>query len=426
MPRSRLFILLASSIALGLFASGCVTTALRRTRRHLAEGNLGDAVGAARDDRGALREIALEILVGAMGDPATRASAARGLEGAGPQAGTELEELVSSDDAVAGALAAAALLALGDDETIPLLEERLGHPDGQARAAAVRALGPLAGDREFFEHHLRDSDDRVRLAAVAALPRASDEGFPVELLADAARRDPAPAVRGAALRALGRAAPDEVLLEVAGEGLRARALPVRLAAIAAIAQAEDHVAAAALLEGPLLGEEPVEAVRAAAVLATWDDDRGRQHLARALAGSSVTTASAAAVAASQVGASMVEALGTALERSEPEVRMHAAASLLRLDELERAIPALTTLMESPGWLGLQAALALAPARGREARERISRALDAEDPALRAFAALSTDRVSGGLGVVRRAMADDAIEVRVAGATAVLRILRRDG
>lgn len=411
-------------VVLGVaFSAGCGGGALRATRGRLAAGDLAGAVEAAGANEAALRDLAFHVLGAALREAELRDAAATALAGAGPREIGALEALASSDDPFVATAARAALLAEGETRVRPGLEASLASADGAVRALALGAIGRREHGASLLGPFLQDPDDRVRRAAVAGLGGGRDEGA-AALLADAARRDPDGRVRADALRALGRLGGDEEVLEAARAGLEDEAVPVRLAALGALAHLEDRAAATSLLGRALSAEEPAVAVRAAAALAALGDEGGLARLRSVLLEGSLTVAAAAAVAAQELGEACHDALVEVLERPEPALRVQAAASLLRLGDEERAVPALVALLETPGWPGLQAALALVEARPAEAREGLARALRSEEPGLRAGAAGGAARAPDGLALLRPVLSDGRPEVRVAAAAALLRLLAR--
>lgn len=427
MRRNALFLL---AVVLGVvFSIPSCSSALRRTRRLLSRGDIAGAATAAGTDRYALQEVALEVLSRGLTEDDTREPSARGLVAAGELARPRLRQLAAdSEDDVIVALAAEALATLGDRRMVDWLEERLSHEDALIRAAAVRVVGATSEDVEFFRRHLNDHDSRVRSAAVTSLANRGTLDWAPDLLAEASYRDPSPAIRASALRALSRSEASDVLLETIRATLNQpeNPLPVRIAAIQALFHVEDINAAEVLLLDALGGGEPLEQLRAAAVLASYGNEMGHEHLRNALNDPSVATAGGAAIAASAVGGPLEEALIQALNRREPEIRLQVAASLLRLGEHEAAVTTLAQLAEQPGWIGLQAAITLA----REHRDmsraavRLAAALEDESPDLRAFAALSCGFVDSGWEIAAAGLSDDETTVRIAAATSVLRGLRQ--
>ncbi len=411
------------SLALG----GCSSATLRQTRSLLERDDLSGAVEAAGDDRLALEEVALAVLARGMTDPATRPQAAAGLRSAGYLARSTLGELTGSEDAAVSAVAASILAAQGDRRARESLEDLLAHSDGEIRAAALQGVRRSRDELSFFRPFLQDPDARVRSVAVQALGRLEGEEI-APLLSETVRRDPAVSVRSAALRALSRVDSSEALLEAVRHALAHGESALTSAAIDALARLDDRETARALLTEQMAEGEPPVAIRAAAVLARDGDQAARTYLQRSLAEGPVAEASAAAIGAGQVGEDMRDALIAALDRPEPEVRMQVAAELLDLDERERAVETLTELVEQPGWIGLQAAIALAHAGNEDVGPRLARGLEDEDPSVRAAAARACGRLYGGARIAREALDDEASNVRIAAASSVLQrfLLGRNG
>jgi HEAT repeat protein len=415
-------------------ASGC-TSDLRQVRRLIARGDVAAAAEAVSesDDRYALQEVALEILARGLAgsDEALQERAASGLAGGGGLSRPRLREL-AGDEAhpVAAALAAEALASLGDRRMANRLRSKLGDADPVIRAAAVRAVGTTREPARFFEGALGDPDSRVRAAGVSAVARRRDDPDSSDLLAQVALRDPEPGVRAAALRALSRIERGERLLETAREVLAVgdAPLPLRLAAIQALGAVDDVNAAEVLLLEVLSGGDPQERLRAAAILSTYGNEAGHEYLRSALADPSVSIAGGAAIAAGGVGGPLRDALVQALHRPEPEVRLHVASSLLHLGERELAMAELARLVEQPGWVGLQAALAMDRGDDETSQAAIRLAAALEDPSveLRSFAALSCGFIDDGWEIAARGLSDADASVRIAAATSVLRSLVRGG
>jgi ATP:ADP antiporter, AAA family len=66
----------------------------------------------------------------------------------------------------------------GRNDALPLIEKRIADPDGEVRAAAVRAFSTLShvSVADLMGERLRDPDPRVRAAAVACLAADGGEG----------------------------------------------------------------------------------------------------------------------------------------------------------------------------------------------------------------------------------------------------------
>jgi HEAT repeat protein len=373
--------------------------------------------------------VALEILSRGLAEEDTREPSARGLVAAGELARPRLRQLASdSEDDVTIALAAEALVKLGDRRMVDWLEERLAHEEPPVRAAAVRVLGATSDDEGFFVEHLNDHDSRVRAAAVTSLARRQNVDWAADLLSEASIRDPAPAIRGSALRILARIDASQLLLDTARAALDQPENPttVRIAAIQALAHVDDINSAELLLLDVLGNGEPTEQLRAAAVLASYGNDMGHEYLRRALNDPNVATAGGAAVAASSIGGPLEDLLVQALSRREPEIRFQVAASLLQLGDHDEALTVLAQLAERPGWLGLQAAIALARVQRDMSRAalRLAAALEDDSADLRAFAALSCGFVDSGWEIAAAGLGDEEATVQIAAATSVLRGLQR--
>ncbi len=420
MSRSFLLVILCGLVV------GC-SSSVRRTRALLEQGNLDEAARAAGSNWGSVCEVAMAILESGLEQTETRMQAARAFEAAGFQVVPVLTRLVAAEDQVMSSLGASVLLRQGHgDEAIlvALLRERLMSSNPEVRAISVHALGPRLDDEAFFRAHLSDPDPRVRLATVDAIQRRAPE-ISSSLLAERARDDPSVEVRARSLRALSRVDRGERLVEIARVALTHDGLTLRLAAIFALSQADDRESAQPLLDQVMADGDEHAQVRAAAVLASWGDERAREVLSRSIIEGETALATTAAIGAGQVGPEMTETLHEALDRAEAEVRLQAAASLLRITNDQRAIAELLRLLEEPGWIGLQAALILARSHEEVAEGRLSLALAHPDDEVRAYAARSCAHMPRGLVLAREILGDESPRVRLAAAGAILRVMARD-
>jgi HEAT repeat protein len=301
------------------------------------------------------------------------------------------------------------------------LRDCLEAEDPEARAAAVRTLG-ARGEAAALDQ-VSHPDPQVRLAVVQALDRQEDRALAERLLGPLAWQDPSIAVRSRALRAFGRRGRFDLVLDAARASMDEQAGAVRLAALAALGHHHDQEEAARLLRARLDAGD-LEAARAATLLARGGDRRGIRILARLLLEAPSQVAATAAIGASQVGEPMRQALLAALDRPEADVRMHAAAALHQLED-PAAEATLLELADEPGRVGLDAALLLGEDQPEATLLRLLRALEEEDPMIRATVASRSPWAPDGLGLARRALADPSAHVRIAAAGAVLTILSRE-
>ncbi len=417
-------VLLLAAVVLG----SCGAPA-RRTRSRLADGDLAGAIDVAGRDRRALEAIALDVLRLGLSEADTQRGAAAGFRAAGGLAEDTLRELADApvDDSTR-ALALEALHRLGVRSARSRLQSLAEHDNPTVRATAIRALAATIRSRQVLERWLVDSDDSVRAAAVRAVAQRASDPWALEVVSRSARDDESWTVRAAAVSVLPRLTRGAVLIEVASAVLQRSDNPAtaRLAAISALGRADSIQDVEALLLARLEAGSPAESVRAAAILASYGSEAGHAHLRQALASRNVMEAREAAVAAGRIGGPLVEVLLMALHRPEPDVRLHVAEALLRTGERETALSALSVLMGDSGWTGLHAALALA--RGRDgssaAAIRLAAALDNEAPEIRRYAVFACGSLEFGFDLALNTLADEAAEVRVAAAGALLRHFHR--
>ncbi|MFW6051236.1 MAG: HEAT repeat domain-containing protein, partial [Myxococcota bacterium] len=248
--------------------------------------------------------------------------------------------------------------------------------------------------------------------------------------AEVARRDPEPAVRGAATRALGAQG------EAAVGPLRGRLSDpdsrVRLAAVGALLGVGGPRALGEV--GGLLATPPsaagVEAARR--VVQQADDDEAARSLRDDAAAylEGVLRFGSGALRA-QVGVALVSlpqvrsldaALAQVLEREpDPAVRFQLARALLRRAPGDpRAVAALREVAEGEGMAAVQAAARLAERGDPRAPKQLARALDDDPPMLRAAAARALACQARRPDTARAVLVDPDPVVRLRAAGAILR------
>jgi len=410
-------------------STGCTPT-LTRTRALVSRGDLAGAAVSAGDDRLALQEVSLAILVRGLDDEPTRVEAMRGLAVAGPVAARSLSHVVETARPEVAVLAAAVLHGEGwrSERIETVLREGLTAGDAEVRAAATRALGPSHQEPGFIRARLADEAAVVRLAAIDALAaRSTADPDVIALLIEVVGSDCVPAVRARALRALSRSGLGEVrLTELAAEVSASPELTLRLAAVDALAPYAVRPGPRTALRRTMSDSMGVEAVAAALVLASTGDADALRSLRAALSGSSALRASTAAIGAASLAEPLAPALVAALGREEPEVRLDAAVSLLGTGERGRSLAVLRNLLDESGWVGVHAALVLAREDDEVAFAHLAEALESGEPRLRAYISATAGVVPASLPLLTRSLADTDGSVRIAAASAVLRILRRAG
>jgi HEAT repeat protein len=243
---------------------------------------------------------------------------------------------------------------LRDQESAPMLERQLRHPDEGVRAAAAGALARIGtGDlAALAKLALADRALPVRLAGVellraakqpAALRALADDPEPLVAL-EAAIAAADPALAGKALERA--AAADRWAVRAGAANMAARAvdrtraaaiahrlagdpeLGVRLAAARTLASTGERAAAIEIFAAALTGDA---ALSAASDLARLGDPRGVQALEAAVRDADASPDRRAAAAAAHVTARRVTAgLVAALADANAVVRVEAAAALVAL------------------------------------------------------------------------------------------------
>ncbi len=266
--------------------------------------------------------------------------------------------------------ALAALARVGNESARRTLRGMVDAEDPDVRAAALLGAD-VDADRTLLLGRAVEASSRVRQVAVARLGELSPDTDVRLVLEDRARMDPEPAVRSAAVRALGSFGVPA--LELLRERLSDPVASVRTASVEAILRADRdqaRIAFAALLETP----PSAQGIEAARLLATpiardapptdGDAASARTYLLGALSATDAGLRGQAAVAISSLPgrAESAETLRQALGReSDATVRLSIARALLRLPGADTtALTALRALVESDhDMAGLQAAAILA-------------------------------------------------------------------
>jgi hypothetical protein len=333
-----------------------------------------------------------------------------------------LEDRGDGDDDPAAA-ALWLLVAAGEEDAGDFLDHDAPDEGGSAwwRSLGARALVD-DDEADVRRARIRDGEERVRLAAIEAADDALDPEDLDELL-DAARLDPLPAARAAAVRAIGRIGGPHAAL-----GLRdvwVRADPRLRQAIAGAWSAYPTYAQGGQRELLRVVEEESgePAVAAAVALARSGGEhagRGRAELVRAITRGTRgerTFAIAAAPLAPEIAAAVREA---AKDR-DPAVAASALARVARegtAKEQRAARDALLALATKGGPEARPARGELARAGDVRAAPLAEKAIVSAYPADRAAAA----RDLAALGRAHRAsalLADPARDVRIAAACAIL-------
>lgn len=353
---------------LGPMVAGCAVPEMQRRLRadvDAAVARSDEAAGARRylehrrsggdDDDRALDALALAALRDALraADPGARLAAVRAAERLDEATLFEpVTKLLGDDDEVVRAAAAAAVLH-GHPDAPAVLTAALASPDAEARATAVTALGRKVGELAAADvrNALADADAGVREAAIVALASFRLEADRARF-EDLTARDPSGPVRARAIGALGPGG-----VEAARAALADPYLGARLAAVDALHRLLGDrarpilaplVAGADLLvalrAAGHLGEV-TEAVRAAAAALEWAVRAAAANAVRDLldagplealaADPEPAVALAAARALARVGRiedARARFAAAATGLSDAQLRVHAAADLLRLGD----------------------------------------------------------------------------------------------
>lgn len=395
-----------------------------------------DAWEAAERPPEGLRAIAAALLEReALGDDAARRRAALGqLVLAGDDGAPVLERL--SRPEVPDRVRAAALARRarrGDRGARAALRPYLDSDDQALVAAGALALDAGDGDdRARLLGLLRHPSEGARAVAARALRGAAPDADVRRALADAARRDPHPPARAAAVRSLGAWGVEAV--DVLAERLSDPRTSVRLAAVGALVDADRPAAAARLGASFAAPPGPVGVEAARRLLATAPDDRpdevsrdARTYLRGALRAGNPTVRAQAGVALASLGrevTALADAVARALEvEPDAEVRLALAAALFR-GERHRAAgrEALVALLDADaGNATVQAASLLARASPEAERPlaTLRAALADGDAGERRVAARALAVDAGRPDLAAAALRDDDPTVRVAAAGAIL-------
>lgn len=273
---------------------------------------------------------------------------------------------------------------------------------------------------------LKHTGGDVRAAAAKALRGAASSGPAYAALAEAARVDPLPKVRAAAVRSLG--AYGALGFEQLRERLSDADHGVRMAAVGALVEADRERAVSVI--GTLLEISPGPAgVEAARVLATGEGEgaqTARAFLRRALVSGEPNVRAQAAVALSSLPANdaLVPALLEALEREQDATVRRAVAGILieRPATRGKAIEVLRAMMDEEGHAmnRVQAAALLARNGATpEATRALAEFMREGEPDIRRTAARALARDALEPDAARTALRDEDALVRIHAAGGIL-------
>ena len=295
-------------------------------------------------------------------------------------------------------------------------------PDPEVAAAAYQVLSPRL-DLEQLQAALRTPHASLRLAAAQRLRQAEPGGTTLLALGRCARNDPDERVRLACVQGMGQQGPRarRVLLE----RLFDSAQPVRLGAIAALAQV-DQAQALPALDRYLGGDPSPEAVAAArALLRNLTPARpppagALSMLARSVQAPDAAVRSRAALALTTLpmGLRPLEAVRTQLQ-AEPRAAVRLNLALLLPAQDMRRVTTLRAMMCGTGVPAAQAAAQML-AQDKNAEQRLAALLTSKSTAARRVAAIALAPTEGGPHRSRALLADPSPSTRVAVAAAILR------
>lgn len=449
----------------------------RRRGAVVALGRIGDArateplVALAHTDQALLVPItaalarigdprAFEPLLGLLAAPsaAVRQGAIGALNSMGhPDLERRIAALLSADDPIARESAVRVAGYFGFRTCADAIIERASDPHPSVRKAAIEHLPFLDDPRApaILDGALRDEAAPVRAAAAQAMGRSEGDLAPLVRAMD----DPDQWVRYYGARALGARAAKDAIETLTRAALSDPATPVRIAAIEALPDTGDpdavmRAAALAADEDPEVAAAFVAAAgrtgdaRSLAVLeAGIRDEREAVRLAaieglRALGGARAIALlqwTAGAAPGTEASTNAIEALA-ALAPSNPAA-VRGLVTLLAEPALHPTVIAALGLSGAHGLEDLAAALAhasrdvrlgavaaLARLRDTRATERLLRALDDEEAAVRETAVVALMRLGTGAAraeLTRLASSDPARAVRAAAAEALAVIDRMD-
>lgn len=350
-------------------------------------------------------------------DPAVRLAAVQQLAMGGTAATENLDRLSRAEavDPVIRARALQALARRGDGHAEAVLYGLADSDDPEVAALALSVADPEE-DRGRLLEALAHPAGSMRREAALKLGEGELGREGILALSHLARVDPEARVRSAAVRALGSAG------EVGWDAIRARLSDpessVRLAAIRSLVRV-DRIKARGPI-GVLLSAPPSPAaIEAARVLAMAgagaDATAARAYLHSAILTSGTTLRSQAAIALVSLPPDHAtdDALLRALEEEENRtVRLGLARALMQHEGSEEpAHDALEALAEGDDMAALQASLLLAGV-AEEAVDAIRRFLEEGEPIERRVAARGLARDAGRPDLVRPALNDEDVMVRI--------------
>lgn len=435
----RIALCCVSAIVVAVWLGACAGPARSATSTALERGSLVEALdeydrmrqldGPDRELLGRIAALLLEQEAGGA-DRELRRQAIQELAGSGT-AGEPVLQRIAHGDGASRVIALEALARRGDDRAALELRSFADDEDADARAASVLGMDPEE-DRDALLEAIRWPNARARENAASKLAALVPDGEARAALEETSRVDPEPAVRGAAVRALGGYGPPALV--ALRERLSDPVPSVRMAAVDALIRADRDQAWAAL--GSLFETPPssqgIEAARLMLVRARQgDEDRGaRAYLLSALRAGEPSLRAQAGVALVSLEPSddlrrvLSEALG---REDDPGAKLSIARALLQQEGAEdEARGALRGLMQSGLEMSaLQAAGVLAERGDDEAKAILAAFLRRPDPMLRRAAARALARDAMRPDDARSAMRDHDAQVRIGAAGAILAASNED-
>ena len=412
-----------------LLLVGCGASASQEVRGALAKGDVRAALVAYEridaEDRASLAAIARAVLQAALRDPELRVreKALDALAAAGPGAADMLRELARDQGSPAlQALSLARLARNGDGSAASTLRARLDDVDDTVRAEATAFLDPK-GEATRLRARLADPSPKVRRVAANLLARAPADAETALALTRAARTDPDLGVRRSSLLALG--GQGTLATQALIERLADADAEVRMVATSSLFEA-DPGAAGARFSHELSAEPNAERVEAARhVLGRSRHESrheslhaaARDQLARALAHHDGALRSQAAVALSALDGDDARALALARAPHEGLRSIRLWLALAAGGGEGKAL--LRELAKLRDVVAAQSRAELARMDEHGARKSLAALLGCSELPVRLIVVRTLGRELARPHAIRSALLDDALDVRLAAASAVL-------
>jgi len=374
-------------------------------------------------DNHAMRALAVAALRQGLGDasPKVRAQAvgaATRLRVASLR--DEVEGLIRDPDERVAAAAAVALISKSS-KARERAAALLGSKDEGVRARVITGIGREVEARSDLLRALADPSPLVRRAAVAALG-ARKRGLESMKLVEIARKDADGTVRAEALAALAHKK-CKCAMDAVGPALADDYLGARLASLTILAR--QGGVGRARLAGLASSDDLYIALRAAVLLGKAGGDPPTDNLERSLRSTKWGVRAAALNALAEIVSEQraLELVSDALVDERMEVRLIAARVLVRLGRPGRAMQTFQSALESPDErLRLKAAAQLLRIDDDQGSKALGDLTKSSNVATRRSAAGAFAQADNVTLTLVGILADEAAEVRIAAAAALLGLL----